>query len=277
MEYKIAVKGIIRREDGDILIVKRSENDDYFPGMWETVGGGMDEELMPQDALKREIKEEVGLEVKVCQPFNVFPIIKDNGETKIGLTFICDYVGGEVVLSAEHSEFAWIKPNNFREYKTIPALYREISSYANMFGDEHEKFAISQKGILIRDGKCLILTLNEDSKRWDIPGGRINVGENKLAGLKRELFEELGVKDIKIISTLHYDAWHTPIGYAICGVASLIEVAGDIEIKLSCEHTNHAWISKDEIDNYNFIWPEMPTMIKRGFEEYERIKKGKQS
>jgi len=41
MMHKLTVKGIIRRGDGKILIVKRSANDDHKPELWETVGGGV--------------------------------------------------------------------------------------------------------------------------------------------------------------------------------------------------------------------------------------------
>jgi len=86
MNYKLAVKGIIRCYDGKILIVKRSDSDDHKPGIWEAVGGGMNGETSPQEALLREIHEEVGLEVKVSEPFNVFSFVKDNGEMKIGIS-----------------------------------------------------------------------------------------------------------------------------------------------------------------------------------------------
>jgi len=65
MKHKITVKGIIRRGDGKILIVKRSADDDHQPGVWETVGGGVEKDATPQAALKKEIMEETGLEVKV--------------------------------------------------------------------------------------------------------------------------------------------------------------------------------------------------------------------
>jgi 8-oxo-dGTP diphosphatase len=268
MQYKVAVKGIVRREGGDILIVKRSENDDYFPGIWETVGGGMDDELIPQEALKREIKEEVGIEVKVGEPFNVFPIIKDNGEKKIGLTFLCEYLGGDIILSAEHSEYKWINPVTFKKYESMPALYAEISQYANKYTDEHEKFSVSQKAILIRKGKCLIAEVNKKPGIWDLPGGRINVGENKEEALRREIKEELGIDNFKILSTVHYDAWHTSLGFAICGIANTI--SSDEEITLSDEHTKSTWICQEELNDYKFIWPEMGEMIKRGFQALDK-------
>ncbi|KKQ00726.1 MAG: Methionine-tRNA ligase [Candidatus Moranbacteria bacterium GW2011_GWD2_36_198] len=104
MKFGVAVKGIIRK-DGKILVVKRAGG-----GTWETVGGGMDENESPQEALKREIMEEAEIMVDIKEPFNVFYFKNGNGEIKIGITFLCDWISGEVVLSEEHSEHKWIEP-----------------------------------------------------------------------------------------------------------------------------------------------------------------------
>lgn len=263
MQYKIAVKGIIKREGGEILILKRNNSDSFSPGIWETVGGGMANDVSPQEALKREIKEETGIDVKINEPFNVFTFINDQGETKIGITFLCDYLSGEIVLSKEHSEYKWIKPSLFKKFESILALQNEISSYSNKFTSDHEKFSISQKAILIRNGKCLIAEINQRPGTWDLPGGRIDVGENKEEAFRREIREELAINNFKVIATVHHDAWHTSHGFAICGIANLI--TSDEEITLSDEHTKFIWISENEIENYKYIWPQMAEMIRRGF------------
>ena len=135
MRFNLAVKGIIRKGD-KILVLKRSVADDHKPGAWETVGGGMDDQSSPQEALKREIKEETDLEVEVNEPFNVFTFTKDTGEFKIGITFACTYVSGEVNLSGEHSEYKWIKPEEFNKLDSISSLYDEIEEYAQKYGNE---------------------------------------------------------------------------------------------------------------------------------------------
>lgn len=130
MQYYLAVKGIIRRNDGKILVLKRSNKDDHKPGVWETVGGGMDKEESPQEALIREISEETGLLVNVGSPFNIFTFKKDTGEFKVGMTFLCEYVGGEVTLSDEHTEYRWIDPKEFSEMESVASLHEEIARYA---------------------------------------------------------------------------------------------------------------------------------------------------
>lgn len=130
MRYYLAVKGIIRRNDGKILVLKRSDKDDHKPSVWETVGGGMDQEETPQEALAREIREETDLAVNVNEPFNIFSFKKDTGEFKIGITFLCEYLDGEVALSDEHSDYRWIDPQEFADLESVPSLHEEIARYA---------------------------------------------------------------------------------------------------------------------------------------------------
>lgn len=263
MKHNLTVKAIIRRGDGKILIVKRSADDDHRPGIWETAGGGVEEGVSPQDALKREIREETGLEVEVGEPFNVFNFVKDNGDKKIGITFLCDYLSGEVRLSEEHSDWQWIDPFDFKKFDSIASLYYEIAGYANKYSGEHERFVVSQKGILIRGQKCLIVEARQRPDVWDLPGGRINNNENGQESFRREIKEELGVNNFKILGVVDYEIWHTRTGFAVCGVVNLIET--EEEIKLSDEHTRLKWIKEGEIDQHGYVWPAMGRMVRNGF------------
>lgn len=133
MDFKLTVKGIVRNEKGEILILKRSESDDHKPGVWETPGGGVDHEESPQKALEREVMEETGLAIIVKEPFNVFTFRKDTGEFKVGITFLCDLVSSEVTLSYEHSDYRWISPPSFKDFLSIPSLHQEIESYTKKY------------------------------------------------------------------------------------------------------------------------------------------------
>lgn len=136
MQFYLAVKGIVRNEKGEILVLKRSDEDDHKPGVWETPGGGIDSEEAPQKALKREVMEESGLAILVKEPFNVFTFRKDSGEFKVGITFLCDLQSGEVQLSHEHSECRWIRPSAFPDLLSVPSLYQEIAEYAKKYDHE---------------------------------------------------------------------------------------------------------------------------------------------
>ncbi len=77
--------------------------------------------------------EETNLMVKTKNPFNVFCFNKDTGEYKVGITFLCDYISGDLKLSEEHEEFKWIKPGEFKKLKSIKSLYREIENYKKQY------------------------------------------------------------------------------------------------------------------------------------------------
>jgi 8-oxo-dGTP pyrophosphatase MutT (NUDIX family) len=64
------------------------------------------------------------------------------------------------------------------------------------------KFPVSVKGVLQIDGKFCLLKNERDE--WELPGGRLEAGENPQAACKRELAEELGL-DVSIAHIL--DSW----------------------------------------------------------------------
>ncbi|MCK4540331.1 NUDIX hydrolase [Candidatus Parcubacteria bacterium] len=272
MNFKIAVKGIIRRGDGKILIVKRSSQDSFMPGIWETVGGGVKEKDNPKKALEREIMEEVGLTVRIGEPFNVFTFNNNKGEFKIGITFVCDYLGGEIKLSSEHSDFKWIDPTIIKQFYSIPLFYNEITAYSNKYSADYERFTVSQKAVIIRDDKCFVAEINKTPGIWDLPGGRIDRREDAEKAFRREIKEEIGVSDFEILATYDCDTWLSPVGAAVYGSVSLIST--DKKIVLSTEHAQCKWINKSEIDDYNYIWPAMNRMIKKGFWYYGLLRGG---
>jgi ADP-ribose pyrophosphatase YjhB (NUDIX family) len=59
--------------------------------------------------------------------------------------------------------------------------------------EQHFLGKVATKAIIAKDGKILMTRDHKDNAIWDLPGGRINVGEDIENGLKREIIEELGV------------------------------------------------------------------------------------
>lgn len=60
--------------------------------------------------------------------------------------------------------------------------------------EEHFFGKVAQKALLSKGGKVLITRDPGDGEIWEIPGGRLNTGEEPREGLQRELLEELGVE-----------------------------------------------------------------------------------
>ena len=57
-------------QNGRLLMLKRSE--EPFKGMWDLPGGFMEEEESPEDGIKREIREELGIEIEIKNLIGVF-------------------------------------------------------------------------------------------------------------------------------------------------------------------------------------------------------------
>jgi 8-oxo-dGTP diphosphatase len=60
---------IIRSSDNKTFVTKRSLNKEISPGKWETVGGKVETGENIEQALAREVKEELNVEIKTYQYF----------------------------------------------------------------------------------------------------------------------------------------------------------------------------------------------------------------
>lgn len=77
-EYHIVITGIIENSRKQILITKRKEDKKVFPGLWECTGGSVKSGETSIEATIREIKEEIGIELKKEEAIFLGTIKKDN-------------------------------------------------------------------------------------------------------------------------------------------------------------------------------------------------------
>ncbi len=77
-EYHLTVLGVIVRPDGRFLITQRVMTKSWAPGWWEVSGGGVMAGEESQDAVKREILEETGLDVSGCEGGYLFSYHREN-------------------------------------------------------------------------------------------------------------------------------------------------------------------------------------------------------
>ncbi len=85
-----------------ILVTQRSEKM-KLPLKWEFPGGKLEEDESEIDCIKREIREEINIEIKVLEKLS--NSIYDYGTFKVNLIpFISTYASGEIILS-EHRDY----------------------------------------------------------------------------------------------------------------------------------------------------------------------------
>jgi 8-oxo-dGTP pyrophosphatase MutT (NUDIX family) len=124
---------------------------------------------------------------------------------------------------------------------------------------------VSAKGIIWNDeGRVLIVHKVGDNlySSWEVPGGRLRDNELLRDGLKRELGEEVGIKELTIGDAVGADEW-TPTKdgkkwHVVCAFFSC--AVHDDTVVLSGEHDDFAWVLPRELDNYD-IAPRMRQMI----------------
>ena len=101
----MGVKSIIIKDNKYLDLIKPNGDSD-LPGGRVEPGENL------KDSLRREILEETGLEVEIKEPVARWSFKKNSKLIVIGVTYLCEYLGGEVKLSDEHVGYCWSELEN---------------------------------------------------------------------------------------------------------------------------------------------------------------------
>jgi 8-oxo-dGTP diphosphatase len=106
--------------DGRILISQRPKNKS-MSGLWEFPGGKIEDGENPEQALIRELKEELNIDVsdKCLAPFT-FASYKYEKFHLLMPLYVCRVWEGSV-QSMEGQVFKWVRPKKLKEYPMLPA------------------------------------------------------------------------------------------------------------------------------------------------------------
>ncbi len=77
-EYHLTVLGVVTRPDGKFLITKRRMDKSWAPGWWEVSGGGVMAGEESEDAVRREVTEETGLDLSGAEVTYLFTYSREN-------------------------------------------------------------------------------------------------------------------------------------------------------------------------------------------------------
>ena len=142
--YVVATAIVIK--DGKFLIAKRSSNEKVNPGQWTVPGGKLevnDYMKRPKDTsthwynvfetvVKREVKEETGLEIKNLKYLTSLSFIRPDGVPTIVASFFADYEHGDVKLCEDLTEFKWVNLEEAKNYELIDGIYEELEMLDNL-------------------------------------------------------------------------------------------------------------------------------------------------
>lgn len=145
--HYVSATAIIIKE-GKYLITKRSKNLKAFPGMWTVPGGKLEVseyKEKPKDTsqhwynilekvARREVLEETGLEIKNIKYLTSMTFIRPDGVPGLIVSLFADYASGDVNLSDELDEHAWVSLEEAKNYPLIEGIYEELEMF-----DKHLK------------------------------------------------------------------------------------------------------------------------------------------
>ena len=158
-KHHIAVTGIVVR-DGKYLITQRALTKKAFPGMWTVPGGNLEIDdyinerkdtsvhwyNVLEKVLRREIKEEVGLEIKNIGYVTSMSFMKGE-EPMLIISLYADYDSGDVVLNEESIDYKWIDLEEAKKYDLIEGIYDELVMLDNLVKNKLKNIGEWKHGI----------------------------------------------------------------------------------------------------------------------------------
>lgn len=112
--------GAIVVEGGKVLLVERGKEPQK--GFWSLPGGAVETGELLEDALRRELREETGLEVDILHLVEVFERIMpdEQGRTEyhyILLDYVCRPIGGTLRAADDAGRAQWFSPDEIADLK----------------------------------------------------------------------------------------------------------------------------------------------------------------
>lgn len=123
----LAVAGVVI-EDGKVLLVRDRQ------GFWAGVGGWIDDGEAPDEALKREFREELGVDIEIVRtlrPFIAWNVSRASRPTHFVLFFFEVRLLSHdfTLLESELTGVAWAGPSDLESYEMLPHARATITAH----------------------------------------------------------------------------------------------------------------------------------------------------
>jgi 8-oxo-dGTP diphosphatase len=111
----VGVGALIVDGQGRLFLARRGPKAKNERGLWEFPGGAVERGERLADALRREIREEYGVEIEVGELLDVVDhILPDEGQHWVSPAFVCRIVSGTPVIRepGKCSDIGWFAPGD---------------------------------------------------------------------------------------------------------------------------------------------------------------------
>lgn len=113
------------------------------------------------------------------------------------------------------------------------------------------KIVVAVKGIIVHNNKALIIKRDDNDEAgagiWEFAGGKVEFGEELEYALVREIKEEVGI-DADVQKLLYATTFKTDPTRQVVVIAYRCQAKTN-NVRLSEEHSDYAWVSKQELRN----------------------------
>ena len=137
--HDIVVTGIVVK-DGKYLITRRALTKKNFPGKWTVPGGNLEKKdyldkekdigiywyNVLEEVLRREIREETGLEIRNIGYVTSMTFIKPDNSPTVIISLFAEHSSGEVVLNNESIDYKWVSLDEAGNYDLLDGIYEEL-------------------------------------------------------------------------------------------------------------------------------------------------------
>lgn len=134
MIKQTCVAVVIRNGENKILIAKEKNNKSYekSKGLWTVPAGKVEIGESLLDAAKREVKEEVGYDIKLTNAIGVYNLFSSKGESVSGVAFRAELINDKI-SNAEFTDIYWVNAKDISKNKLEfrKGIGRIIEDYQN--------------------------------------------------------------------------------------------------------------------------------------------------
>jgi 8-oxo-dGTP diphosphatase len=124
MKTRVFTTGVVMNR-GKLLILKRRDDDDTYPGIWDCVGGHFEPGESAEQCMLREAREESGQNMTIVKVGPLMEYLDAYGRA-VAVPFMLKPEPKKVVVPVEHSEFRWVGLDELDRYEIVPDLAQAL-------------------------------------------------------------------------------------------------------------------------------------------------------